>query len=113
MEQSQLKDAALTRLLGLFSIVAVHLLLVETLARSVPNLPASQAVDRQLLEFLCRLRHVDPASMTVYQFWREVAKLGGFLARKRDGEPGWQTPWRGWHYLYPRFEDYLLGQRCG
>ena len=114
MEQSQLHDAhALTRLLGLLSIVAVHLLQVETLARSVPDLPASQAVDWQLLEFLCRLRQMDPANMTVYQFWREVAKLGGFLARKRDGEPGWQTLWRGWHYLYPRFEGYLLAQKCG
>jgi hypothetical protein len=42
-----------------------------------------------------------------------MTKLGGFLARKRDGEPGWQTLWRGWNYLYPRFDGYLLGQRCG
>jgi len=28
-----------------------------------------------------------------------VAKLGGFLARKGDGEPGWRTLWRGWHEL--------------
>lgn len=45
--------------------------------------------------------------MTVYQFWREVAKLDGFLVGKRDGEPGWQTLWRGWTYLYPRFEGDL------
>jgi hypothetical protein len=25
-----------------------------------------------------------------------VARLGGFLARKHDGMPGWQTIWRGW-----------------
>lgn len=114
MEQSQLHDVnALTRLLGLLSIVAVRLLQVETVARSTPDRLASQAVDSRLLAFLCRLRRVDPASMTVYQFWREVAKLGGFLARKRDGEPGWQTLWRGWTYLSPRFEGYLLGLRCG
>jgi hypothetical protein len=29
--------------------------------------------------------------MTVYAFFRELAKLGGFLGRKHDGEPGWQT----------------------
>ena len=92
MEHSQLRDAdALTRLLCLLSIVAVRLLQVETMARSVPDRLASQAVDSQLLAFLCRVRRADPAQMTVYQFWREVAKLGGFLARKRDGEPGWQT----------------------
>jgi hypothetical protein len=37
---------------------------------------------------------VDPQT-PAYEFWREVAKLGGFLARRRDGEPGWQTLWRG------------------
>ena len=28
-----------------------------------------------------------------------VARLGGFLARKHDGLPGWQTIWRGWQRL--------------
>ena len=37
--------------------------------------------------------------MTVGQFYREVAKLGGFLARKGDGEPGWITVWPGWEKL--------------
>jgi Transposase Tn5 dimerisation domain len=26
---------------------------------------------------------------------RSIAQLGGFLARKSDGEPGTQTLWRG------------------
>ncbi len=51
--------------------------------------------------------------MTVQEFWREVARFGGFLARKHDGEPGWQTLWQGWNYLYPRFEGYLMGKQCG
>ncbi|MBE0540283.1 MAG: hypothetical protein IH623_25925, partial [Verrucomicrobia bacterium] len=25
--------------------------------------------------------------------------LGGFLGRKGDGLPGWQTIWRGWQRL--------------
>ncbi|WP_407652742.1 IS4 family transposase [Aporhodopirellula aestuarii] len=37
--------------------------------------------------------------MTVYTFFREVAKLGGFLGRASDGEPGWQTVWRGYRKL--------------
>ena len=28
-----------------------------------------------------------------------VARVGGFLARKHDGLPGWQTIWRGWQRL--------------
>ena len=37
--------------------------------------------------------------MTVGQFYRELAKLGGFIGRTGDGEPGWITIWRGWQKL--------------
>ncbi len=37
--------------------------------------------------------------MTVSQLYRELAKLGGFIGRTRDGEPGWITIWRGWEKL--------------
>jgi len=37
--------------------------------------------------------------MSVYEFFRELAKQGGFLGRKHDGEPGWQTVWRGYRKL--------------
>ena len=37
--------------------------------------------------------------MSVYEFFRELAKLGGFPGRKHDGEPGWQTVWRGYRKL--------------
>lgn len=43
--------------------------------------------------------------MTVYTFFREIAKLGGFLVRKGDGEPGWQTVWRG----YQKMQSLLVG----
>ncbi|MBC8120494.1 MAG: hypothetical protein H7Y22_01505 [Gemmatimonadaceae bacterium] len=33
------------------------------------------------------------------QFWRGVAQMGGFLGRKGDGEPGWQSLWSGWRRL--------------
>ena len=39
------------------------------------------------------------ATLTTGEFWRDVARLGGFLARKRDGDPGWLTLWRGWQKL--------------
>ncbi|WP_390823488.1 IS4 family transposase [Anabaena azotica] len=29
-------------------------------------------------------------------FFLAIARLGGFLGRKSDGLPGWQTLWRGW-----------------
>jgi len=44
-----------------------------------------------------RLRRVH--DLTIAEFYREVAKLGGFLGRKSDGAPGWITIWRGWEKL--------------
>ncbi|MFG0287414.1 MAG: IS4 family transposase [Rhodopirellula sp. JB044] len=28
-----------------------------------------------------------------------MAKMGGFIGRKGDGEPGWMTIWRGYREL--------------
>ena len=42
---------------------------------------------------------------TARDFVRAVATLGGFLGRTGDGEPGWQTLWRG----YRRLQDIVLG----
>src|SRR3982751_3052173 len=43
-------------------------------------------------------------------FLRGVAQLGGFLARTSDGEPGWQTLWKGWSVLMTLVEGYELAQ---
>ena len=45
-----------------------------------------------------RLARIDPpTALTPQQFWQPIAKRGGWLARKHDGRPGWNTLWRGWH----------------
>ena len=50
-------------------------------------------------------------------FWRGVAQLGGFLGRKGDGEPGWQSLWRGWQDLQLLLQGAQLAQelqaKCG
>jgi uncharacterized membrane protein YgdD (TMEM256/DUF423 family) len=100
MEQRQLQRAqGLLALLGLLAIVAVRLLQLRTVARSAPDTPASQVVEPELLETVVRLRGRSSSPMTADQFWRAVAGLGGFLGRKGDGNPGWQTLWRGWQRL--------------
>jgi hypothetical protein len=99
----QLQTASrLEPLVGLLSVVAVHLLQLKTLAVSEPSRPARTMVPPLWLTMLKaargrRLRRVH--DMTIYDFYREVAKLGGFLGRKSDGEPGWITIWRGWEKL--------------
>ncbi|MCY3020750.1 MAG: hypothetical protein NTW87_17165 [Planctomycetota bacterium] len=44
-----------------------------------------------------------------------IARLGGFLARKGDGLPGWISICRGWHTLTAMVQGFLLAQedqRC-
>ena len=54
---------------------------------------------------------------TNFDFWRGVAQLGGFLGRKSDVEPGWQSLWRGWQELQLLLQGVELAQalqeKCG
>jgi hypothetical protein len=91
----------LEAMVGLMSVVAVRLLQLKTVARHDPHRPARKVVPPLWLEMLKaarkNLRRVH--DLTVYEFYRELAKLGGFLGRRSDGEPGWITIWRGWGKL--------------
>ena len=103
VKSRQLQTASrLEPMVGLLSVIAVHLLQLKTLSVSDPTRPARTVVPALWLTMLKaargrRLRRVH--DITVYDFYREVAKLGGFLGRKSDGEPGWSTIWRGWQKL--------------
>lgn len=101
-ESRQLKTAdRLEALVGLTSVVAVRLLQLKSLARTKPEVPAQRVVPSVWLKMLklARKNLNRVHDLTVGQFYREVAKLGGFLGRKGDGEPGWITIWRGWEKL--------------
>ena len=45
---------------------------------------------------------------TVSQVVVWIAKLGGFLARKSDGEPGVTVIWRGWQRLSDISDTFAL-----
>jgi hypothetical protein len=93
---------AMLPMLGILAIVAVRVLQLRWWGREggeAPAAAASTADERQALKSMgCRIR-------TAQDFVRAVAGLGGFLGRKGDGEPGWQTLWRG----YRRLQDIVLG----
>jgi Transposase DNA-binding/Transposase Tn5 dimerisation domain len=102
VESRQLKEAGrLEAFVALTSVVAVRLLQLKSLARTQPDVPASRTVPPIWLKMLklARKNLSRVHDLTIGQFYREVAKLGGFLARKGDGEPGWITIWRGWEKL--------------
>ncbi len=105
LECRQLKSKeGLERITGLLSVVAVRLLQLKSAARTNPERPARHVVPMNWIKMLVvarkRPKNTNPMTMTTGEFYREVAKLGGFLGRKCDGEPGWITIWRGWQKLY-------------
>lgn len=42
-----------------------------------------------------------------------IARLGGFLARKGDGDPGIKTIWRGWQSIQDRVAMLEAAQLSG
>lgn len=97
IEKSQLQHAQrLQRLLAFLSILAVRLLQLRDLSRSTPHLLARQVVQGVLVQIIAYRTHTNPNTLTLAQFWRAVAALGGFPARKSDGQPGWKRLWHGW-----------------
>lgn len=98
----QLNDGSrLEAMTGLMSVVALRLVQLKTQSKTSPDRPAREVVPRLWLQMLKavrrRLKRVH--DLTIYEFYRELAKLGGFIGRKSDGEPGWITIWRGWEKL--------------
>jgi len=100
VERSQLDDGAdIQRLLGFCCPLAVRLLHLRQVARQDPELPATAVVDPLLVEVLTLRNPRLSTTMTVGEFWRAVAGLGGHLGRRGDGPPGWRTLWKGWRKL--------------
>lgn len=87
-------------LIGLISVIGTRLLQLKLIGRSQREAKASTHVPSSWLKCLKLARpKVKLTGLSVYSFFREIAKLGGFLGRKHDGEPGWQTIWHGYQRL--------------
>jgi hypothetical protein len=100
IERSQLDERSdLEALLGFAAPIAIRLLQLRQAAREHSDILATTLVDPLMVEVLAEHMHTDQHTMTMHQFWRLVARMGGFLGRKGDGEPGWRTVWWGWRYL--------------
>ena len=101
VEDRQLQTAdRLERIVALCSVVAVRLMQLKTAARETPDRPAKELVPARWIQLLliARKRPFD-TQLTIRDFVRQLAGLGGFLLRRHDGEPGWITLWRGFEKL--------------
>jgi hypothetical protein len=95
VEQREFKTAEhLQRVLALDLMVAWRVLVSVKLGRILPQLPASVLYSTDELEVLQaatqkkKPRLNAAATMTLSEANRRVARLGGYMARKGDGEPG-------------------------
>ncbi|HEU5229075.1 MAG TPA: IS4 family transposase [Ktedonobacteraceae bacterium] len=109
LEQRQVQSVdRLKRLLGFLSPLAGRLLQLRDLARRDPERPACEVLDTDVLAIVATQTGQPPTTMTTQAFWKAVAQMGGYLARRGDGPPGWKTLWKGWLRLQTLLEGVHL-----
>lgn len=99
----------LERALALFMVVAWRIARLMRLGRTCPDLDAGLLFERDewRVAFILNKRKPPKSSPRLNEVVRLVAMLGGFLARKGDGEPGVKTIWQG----LQRVVDFAAGLR--
>lgn len=119
VEESQLEQGyRLEPLIAVLAVVAVRLLSTKLLARSRPeSFEAAQNLGPEVTKVLEHKFGPPKGGWTNQNLLRAIARVGGFIGRKSDGMPGWQTIWRGWHRLIWICQGLEIAQetqtRCG
>lgn len=84
--------------LAVYMVVAWRIMYLMRMGRTCPELPADLFFDRDEIRAVYLLRREKPPqdrAPQINEVLRLIAQIGGFLARKCDGEPGVQTIWKG------------------
>ena len=107
----------LSKIIMVDLLVAWRVLELTRAARKAESIKGEQYFGPDELAVLKQLQRkkgqVVPPEVTVREVVRLVAQLGGFLARKGDGEPGSMTLWRGLEQLSQLTLGYQLAKLCG
>lgn len=86
------------RALAIYLVVAWRIMHLMRMGRTCPELPADLFFDADEIRvayLLTRNKPPPERPPQINEVLRLIAQIGGFLARKGDGEPGVQTIWRG------------------
>jgi transposase-like protein/transposase Tn5 family protein len=94
---------SLKKLISLKSIIAYRLYSLTLIGRVKPTASCERVLSELEWKTLV-IRHnktqtIPKKPPTIYEATRMLAKLGGFLGRRSDGEPGMTHIWRGWEKL--------------
>jgi len=111
IEKIQAEQASrIKRQILMYSIVALRVLSITYAARLTPDAPCTEVFDDEEWRVLYRVAQktsVLPATPpTVKEAVGYLAKLGGFLGRKSDGDPGVKVIWRGFRALHVLLDNY-------
>jgi hypothetical protein len=113
VEKSQLAKAErLIPFISLFTIIAWRLFWLTHISRHQPDAPCTLVLADHEWKALYAFHHKSlllpdqPPCVSQALLW--VAQLGGFLARKADGQPGVTLIWRGWQRLADISAAYLI-----
>ena len=102
-------------LIATFSLVAWRLLWLTYEARRTPEADCTVVLDQDQWRVLHLARNRGKPLPThcpnLRQAVIDIAKLGGFLGRRGDGEPGVKTLWRGWRRLTDLVTGYQLATK--
>jgi Transposase DNA-binding/Transposase Tn5 dimerisation domain len=121
IEHCRLGEAQrLIRYVTVMSIIAWRLFLLTLIARTHPEAPCTTLLtDHEWKVLYCTVKNTTalppkPPALREAVIW--IARLGGFLARKNDGQPGTILLWRGWKRLTDLTQGWRLaagGEICG
>lgn len=115
-EDSKLRTAErLANLIAMMCILSWRVLWLTMVNRTSPELPAKLVfteVEMKLLEHLAPAKD-GATKKTVGRFLTLLARLGGYLNRKRDAPPGNMVLWRGMARLTDIHLGYCLARDVG
>ena len=111
MEKAQLTEASrLKNYVVLKSIVAWRLFWLARMREHDPNAPCDAVLDRTEWVLLYRKIHktrtVPEQVPTLADALVWIAKLGGYIGRRSDPDPGVVSQWRGWERLMDIVDDH-------
>jgi Transposase DNA-binding/Transposase Tn5 dimerisation domain len=89
---------------AILALIAVRVFQLRSALETKPQASAEEVGTADEIAVLRRYVKHKATLFTVRDFVRGVAKLGGFLGRKHDGDPGVRALWRG----YQRLQDMVF-----
>lgn len=115
VEQCRLQTAdRLIRYLTVMSIIAWRIYWTTLIARANPEMPCTSLLAQEewkvLYSKIYERKSYPKKPPCIRDAVRWIAMLGGFMARKGDGEPGVTTLWRGWKRLFDLSEGWNLAR---